>query len=169
MNYLEAPNEIPGMASLEPYVFLAGGITGCPNWQKTIRDSLKDLDDGTLINPRRDDFPMGDPKAGFVQIKWEFDALWDYTDIFSMWFCKETIGPICLYELGAHLAQVYTAMKSGSPIPFQQVVIGFDPDYERAFDVVAQTGLILGDNFPFGMSLDQHAANIRKAVIDCQR
>lgn len=166
MDYLEGPNEMPDPVVPQPWVFLAGGITGCPDWQKTIRESLADLDEGTLINPRRENFPMGDPKAGLVQIKWEFDMLWDWTDIFTMWFCKETIGPICLYELGAHLARCAVA-KSGAPIPFPfaQVVIGFDPDYERAFDVVAQTGLILGDNFPFGMSLDQHAANIREAVI----
>ena len=169
MNYLEAPTEMPDPITPEPCVFLAGGIGGCPNWQKTIRDSLEDLDDGTLINPRRDNLPIRDKEAGFLQIKWEFEMLWNWTDIFSMWFCKETIGPICLFELGAHLARVAVAMRCRTTLPFQQVVIGFDPDYERAFDVVAQTGLILGDNFPFGMSLDQHAANIRKAVIDCQR
>ncbi len=169
MQYLESPNEMPDPVTPQPWVFLAGGITGCPDWQKTIRESLADIDDGTLINPRRENFPMEDKAAGLVQIKWEFEMLWDWTDIFTMWFCKETIGPICLYELGAHLARCANAMRSGSPIPFQQVVIGFAPGYERAYDVVAQTSLILGDRFPFGLSLNQHVANIREAVIDCQR
>lgn len=169
LHYLEGPNEMPDPATLQPWVFLAGGITDCPDWQTTICESLTDLDEGTLINPRREDFPMGDPKAGLIQIKWEFDMLWNWTDIFTMWFCKETIGPICLYELGAHLARCATAMRAGSPIPFQRVVIGFDPDYERAFDVVTQTGLILGEQFEFGTSLDEHAANIRNAIIACQR
>ncbi len=169
MNYLEAPNEMPDPITPEPGVFLAGSIGGCPNWQKTIRESLADLDEGTLINPRRDNFPMGDEKSGFEQIKWEFEMLWSWTDIFTMWFCKETIGPICLYELGAHLARCCAAMRSGSTIPFQRIVIGFDPDYERAFDVMTQTRLILGMNFPFGKSINQHAANIREAVISVRR
>lgn len=59
MQYIESPN-------LEPFnnmsVFLAGGITGCPDWQSDIVKMLE-KDPITIINPRRKDFPIGDPKS----------------------------------------------------------------------------------------------------------
>ena len=86
-----------------PYVFLAGGITNCPEWQVEVIDKLKDFSKGTLLNPRRKNFPINDPNASREQIEWEFNAI-SNCDIFSMWFCKgESDQPICMYELGRNL------------------------------------------------------------------
>ena len=68
------------------FVFLAGGITNCQEWQNKIINILKNEDDNLIIfNPRRKNFPINDPTASFEQIKWEFNYL-EQCDIFSMYF-----------------------------------------------------------------------------------
>lgn len=53
-------------------VFLAGGITGCPDWQAAVVRMVGDAN-VVLLNPRRENFPMDDPKASLDQILWEHD------------------------------------------------------------------------------------------------
>lgn len=119
---------------------------------------------GTLLNPRRADFPMGDPDAGKAQIKWEFDRLWEDTDIFTMWFSNGSVGPICLLELGAHLSRHKTLVDSGSRPPYASMVIGGDEDYSRRFDVEQQSEHFLGCSVPFHTHLETHAELIQTAV-----
>lgn len=118
-SYVEAPEEWYGS------VFLAGGITGCPDWQS---EAAKLLPGATVFNPRRADFPIGDPTAGPDQIRWEFRHL-DRADVILFWFPKGAIQPIALYELGRHAAL-------GA-----NIVVGADPEYERRLDVVVQISL----------------------------
>lgn len=91
MRVVTAPNK----ANLQPYeicCFLAGGITGCINWQKEVIDYLENFDklsNGQLdrlvvFNPRREKFP-DDPEAAKEQIEWEFRWL-QRMEIFSMFF-----------------------------------------------------------------------------------
>lgn len=141
MQYIECPNlEAPK----HPSVFLAGGITDCPDWQSDIVKLIKDIDDNDLIsldkrekrlqhsitifNPRRKQFPIDDPKSASEQIYWEYLMLID-ADFISFWFPRETLCPIVLFELGNWLS-------SRKPI-----VIGIDPDYKRKLDVEIQTKL----------------------------
>lgn len=135
MNYVEAINDFTKLP--RPWVFMAGGITNCVDWQQDLNCKLADVYAGTLINPRRVDFPIGDPGAAAEQIAWEHKALWS-ADVFSMWFDVGSIQPICMFELGAHLAR----FKLNSP-PLTKVVIGVHPDYERKQDVMIQTELIM--------------------------
>lgn len=169
MDYIEAPTEIPSPVPSQPFIFLAGGITNCPDWQKQVRNSLEDIDHGTLINPRREEFPSMDAEEeGHRQIGWEFNMLWNWTDIFTMWFCNETLGPICLYELGAYLARCEVQNRSqGLQVlsPLSHVVIGCESGYARTFDVMAQARLILGQDFFFSTSVEEHAQRIRDAVL----
>ena len=66
MHYIEALTEYePGSL---PTVFLAGGITGCVDWQKEIASRLRDLP-LVLLNPRRANFPINDPSAASQQIE----------------------------------------------------------------------------------------------------
>lgn len=106
-------------------VFLAGGITGCPNWQAELRDLLAH-EEITLLNPRRDDFPINDPLAAPLQIRWEYEHLRRATAIL-FWFPFESICPIALFELGAWL---------GSP---KKLFIGAHPNYSRRLDITNQT------------------------------
>lgn len=109
-------------------VFLAGGITGCPDWQKELV-TLLDNSDLILFNPRRADFPINDPNAAQEQISWEHDYL-RIANAISFWFAKDTIQPITLYELGSW-------SMSDKPI-----FIGIHPEYPRRQDVEIQTKLI---------------------------
>lgn len=55
------------------WCFLAGGITGCKDWQKQVIDYLEnqpDTDNLVIFNPRRENFPINDPSAAEEQIKW---------------------------------------------------------------------------------------------------
>jgi hypothetical protein len=47
--YVECPDEFDGDG---PGLFLAGGITGCPDWQSEVRN-LIEPSEWTLLNPRR--------------------------------------------------------------------------------------------------------------------
>lgn len=111
----------------EKSVFLAGGITGCPNWQQEMVTLLGDSE-LTLLNPRREHFPIGDPQAALQQIMWEYTHL-RKADGILFWFPPETICPIVLYELGA-----WSMMK-------KPIFIGVHPDYQRRRDVTIQTFL----------------------------
>ena len=124
MNYVEAPNLT---AHKGVGVFLAGGITGCPDWQQETVTLLEETD-LTLFNPRRANFPMDDPSAAEAQITWEWLHL-QRADAVLFWFPKETLCPIVLFELGKMLA-------SGKPL-----FIGVHPEYERKQDVEIQTRL----------------------------
>jgi len=125
MQVITAPDDaVPHHTTL----FLAGGITNCPDWQADTLHHLKDLPI-TVYNPRRPNFPIKDPLAAEKQILWEYRALCA-SDVISFWFCAETLNPIVLFELGSWLR---------SPKP---LFIGCHPGYSRIKDVVIQTGLV---------------------------
>ena len=130
MIYIEAPfNYTPGI--FEETLFLAGGITGCPNWQKDVVSWLK-KSDFTVFNPRREDFPIGNPGAAKEQITWEHNHL-RIAQRLLFWFPCETLCPIVLYELGA-----WSMTK-------KQIFVGVHPDYKRRQDVEIQTRLARPD------------------------
>jgi len=124
MFYVEAPErEFPVN---KRSIFLAGTITGTSNWQKDITDSLSNMDI-VVLNPRRK-IPES-IKDSYEQIQWEFDML-RHASIISFWFAPETVGPITLYELGAH------SMTS------KPLLLGVDPKYQRIKDIQVQTKLV---------------------------
>lgn len=131
MKYIEAPEKYyTGDVSL----FLAGGITNCPDWQQEMRELLKDLDI-VVFNPRRKDFPIGDPDAEFEQIKWEFEFL-DRADLILFWFSRGSLNPIVLFEYGKWLMNTRSSATAYKPI-----FVGIDPEYKRKQDVEIQTSL----------------------------
>ena len=130
MRYIEAPNSYDDENTANS-IFLAGGITGCPNWQKEMRGLLSETN-LLLLNPRRDDFPIGDPDAASIQITWEYNALRAAAAIL-FWFPCETICPIVLYELGAW------------SMTDKLMFVGVHPGYQRRQDVEIQTKLARPD------------------------
>ena len=111
---------------LIPDIFLAGGVTYGPDWQK---EALKMLADTDLIvaNPRRDELISAVGEMARRQIVWEFKNL-KSTKVVLFWFPNaETI--ITFLELGKELAR-----KSN-------IVVGVDPDYNRRFDIETQVYL----------------------------
>ncbi|HLC78071.1 MAG TPA: nucleoside 2-deoxyribosyltransferase domain-containing protein [Candidatus Nanoarchaeia archaeon] len=124
MKYIQCPEIYTGK---EKSIFIAGGITNCPDWQAKLVELLKD-EKIVLINPRRDDFDASKSSIDEEQISWEFDHI-EKADAVSFWFPKETLCPITLYELGKEIS-------SG-----KQIFIGIHPEYKRKKDVEIQSKL----------------------------
>lgn len=141
--YVEAPTEYTDRLAC---VFLAGGITDCPDWQAVARADLADLP-AAVLNPRRANFPIHDPTAARTQIEWEFRHLMR-ADVTMFWFpaSGSTTQPIALYELGR-----YAAIKNN-------VVVGADPTYVRRQDVLIQMELARPD-IPV---LDSYEATVQR-------
>lgn len=127
MFYIEAPTAYEGQ---ETSLFLAGGITGCPDWQVQMAEQLKDLP-LVLFNPRRTPFPEHEDAAR-EQIFWEHTYLRKATAI-SFWFPSETLCPITLYELGTW------------SMTTKKIFIGVHPEYQRRQDILIQTSLVRSD------------------------
>jgi hypothetical protein len=142
MSYIEAPQAYDGD---EPSVFLAGGITGCSDWQLLMSTALQCLTDLVVFNPRRKNFTMH-KDAARAQITWEHEHLCKATAI-SFWFPHETLCPIVLYELGAW------------SMTDKKIFVGVDPGYQRKEDVIIQTSLVRPD-VSIATSLDELAANV---------
>ena len=143
MTYVAAPTEY--LPDGRPSLFLAGGITGCGDWQWDFARRLEPTE-LVVFNPRRRHFPMDDPDAGGEQIRWEFRHL-RRAAARLFWFPPATLCPIALYELGAW---------SIAPGP---LFVGVDPDYARRFDVESQTGLVRPD-VRVAHSLDELAGQV---------
>jgi hypothetical protein len=106
-------------------VFLAGGISNCPNWQADAITMAKVLpDDVLLYNPKRVDFDITDPSATIKQIQWEHHALTYATGVL-FWFPEETLCPITLFELGKLAGK-------------KPLFVGTHPNYARRLDVIEQ-------------------------------
>lgn len=124
MKMIEAPKPFRGK---QPSLFLAGGISDTSPWQTRLIRMLAETR-WMILNPRRADFPMGDPTEGVRQIAWEFHHL-SLATATAFWFPSETLCPIALFELGA-------ASKEPKPL-----FVGTDPQYARRFDVQEQLRL----------------------------
>ena len=127
MKYIEAPQEYAGN---EPSIFLAGGISGCPDWQVEMVAKLSNTP-LVLFNPRRKDFKFHQEETR-RQIKWEYHQLRKANAIL-FWFPHETLCPIVLYELGAW------------SMTDKKIFVGVSPWYERINDVIIQTELARPD------------------------
>ena len=79
-------------------VFLAGGITGCEDWQLATIAEIDSLasnfpeiyENLVILNPRRVEFQINDPNAATEQINWEFNML-EKCDMFSMYFSDKQL------------------------------------------------------------------------------
>lgn len=142
MKYIEAIEPEPTW----PILFLAGGITGCPDWQAEMVEHLMDVEELTVVNPRRANFPINDNSAAFEQIAWEFKML-EKADMISFWFPKETLCPITLFELGKWI--------------HTNPVIGVEYGYQRALDIRVQGRLELGSDFEIFDSVEDMAWEIK--------
>lgn len=151
----EAPEHVPDPVKL----FLAGGITACPLWQPEMIDRLNHMDELTIFNPRRENFPIDDPEAAEEQIKWEHQML-RRADVISFWFPCETLCPITLYELGYWTAQAEWGAT--------QIVIGVHEEYARKQDVIIQTELVDAWNIPVEEGFDNFVARVESEILQRQ-
>ena len=134
MNIITAPHDLYDLETAHaPSLFLAGGITNCPDWQSAMIEELRCQSvcaDLTIYNPRRTDFDIKNPRASEEQICWEFAKLRD-ADIVSFWFAPGSVNPIVFYELG-----MWGNSREGRPM-----CVGCDHEFTRIPDVVMQTRL----------------------------
>jgi hypothetical protein len=126
MRYVEAPTRYFGG---EPAVYLAGGITDCPDWQAEVVAMLVPAP-VAILNPRRRNFCVSDRKMAAGQIRWEFEHI-RRADVVLFWFTEgPSPQPIALYELGA-------AASTG-----RSLAVGAHPGYVRRNDVLLQLALV---------------------------
>jgi hypothetical protein len=126
VRYVRAPQSYTGPG---PVLFLAGGISDCPDWQTEAAAMLRDTPGLTVLDPRRAVFDLTDPAAATEQITWEHTHL-RRADVVLFWFAAGgSVQPITLYELGVHVTR-------GVPL-----AVGADPGYPRRLDVRVQLGL----------------------------
>jgi hypothetical protein len=144
LKYIEAPEDFDGESK---GLFLAGGITGCPNWQKEMVELLQSSK-WTLLNPRRTNFTINEPNASKKQIEWEYKHL-RLAKAILFWFPCESICPIALYELGAW-------SMTGKPL-----FVGVHPNYPRRQDVEIQTALVRPE-IEISYSLEELAKQVIK-------
>jgi hypothetical protein len=123
MTYFEPPADY---RSDGPSLFLAGGITNCPDWQAEARALLADLPGLVLLNPRRRSFPINDPGAAAGQVAWEYRHLMRASAVLFWFPAGPSPQPIALYELGRYVALG------------KLLAVGADPGYLRRADVLLQ-------------------------------
>ncbi|MDG4795218.1 nucleoside 2-deoxyribosyltransferase domain-containing protein [Micromonospora sp. WMMD1082] len=129
--YIESPTEYTGD---DTAIFLAGGISGCPDWQADAVTLLRDTP-CTVLNPRRARYPMDDAAAAAQQVAWEHRHL-HRASVILFWFPASPTSdqPIALYELGVHAAT--------ARVP---VAVGADPAYRRHRDLILQMSVARPD------------------------
>lgn len=128
MKVVQCPEIYDGSGPKDVVIFIAGGISGCPDWQKEMVERFKGVENLVLLNPRRADFNMDNPGMTVEQIKWEYDHL-NTSDAVIFWFPFHTLCPITLFELG-----VASALD-------QVIFVGCHPAYKRLLDVREQLAL----------------------------
>jgi len=150
---VEAPNELYSIQNEVENVkiFMAGGITNCPNWQREFISCFEGYDYVTLFNPRRYDFNITDSNISEKQIVWEHRHL-EEADIIIYWFSRGSLNPIVLYELGKYIS-------SG-----KHIFIGIDDEYERKFDVETQAKL-MNYNLEFFASVENLAEAVKEIIL----
>ena len=151
------------VSSKYPTLFLAGGITGAPDWQTEYIKLLGDLP-VTVFNPRRNREGRFSDVDHDAQVRWEYLHL-RQSDIISFWFPEEAPCMITLYELGFAIAERRgTHTKSLQ----HQLFVGVAPKYRKCRTVVLQIQLgkpdvVITDN------LESLVAEVRRYLLDCAR
>jgi hypothetical protein len=109
---IEAPNEVK-YDNGNIHLFTAGSIQNNNNengmaeeWQVTVYEKLKDIDNLVILNPRRNDWDsstwtqsIDDPQFS-QQVNWELDMQEQLSDIIMYYFEPTSTAPITLLELG---------------------------------------------------------------------
>lgn len=122
------PNSTPLEALDKIDVFLAGGISKCPDWQSRALELLSTTD-LHVANPRRFDHIDFTGAIAKEQITWEYNAL-AKSKVILFWFPKESLCPIALYELGVQVG-----------LNEKPIMVGADLKYARRFDLQTQLEL----------------------------
>jgi len=135
--YIQAPDDVR-QGTLPQRIFLAGGISNCPVWQDEIIN-LIDTDKHDVINPRRKNNFESYGDIAAEQIAWEHDAF-TVINACVFWFPHETLCPVTLLEIGKQLSYI------GQYNVIRPLIVGWHPEYKRAFDLEQQISLEIKAN-----------------------
>lgn len=127
-----SPDTVSDDDALKISIFIAGGISNCPDWQQYVCKKIAEKKDYLILfNPRRSqwDDERKDSNVSYDQIVWEYNSIEKSTGII-FWFPKDTLCPITLFELGAALNHK------------DVFAIGVEPGYQREFDIRTQVALV---------------------------
>lgn len=149
MKEIQCPNKLEQNEAGVASIFVAGGISNCPEWQRELITLLEDVDNLILVNPRRSEFDTSDLALEEDQIKWEHEHLLK-SQGFIFWFPSETLCPITLFELGKVTA------RSTKP-----TFVGTHPEYQRKRDIRWQM-LLLRPEIDIVHSLEKLAEQVRE-------
>lgn len=130
---IQSPQPLPEFKYDADVIFLAGGISNCPDWQSEIIKII-DTEKFDVINPRRVGDLAKDGDEAANQIIWEFVALKKAT-LVLFWFPEESICPITLFEYGKELMRA-----AANDIT---LLVGCHENYQRKFDLEIQTQLMM--------------------------
>lgn len=119
MLVVECPQQYTTVDPHMPYsVFMAGGMAGCPDWQKEIINLLEPVP-GTLLNPRQSTNSIDSSDAtNYEQLTWALEHM-HRAGAILFWFSCEHLCPASLFELGVWL-------RESKPL-----FIGVHPNYTR--------------------------------------
>lgn len=109
-------------------LFVAGGISNCPDWQSDVVDMFSETD-LILANPRKYKKVAKIGTEASAQIAWEHLSL-SNAETVMFWFPEETLCPITLFELGVQVGSLE-----------KKLFVGTHPNYARRFDVIEQLKL----------------------------
>lgn len=159
----------PDPEKQELKIFLAGGITNCPNWQQKVIENIKfnhDYEDKDynviLFNPRRELFDINNKEAVSEQIAWEFMYL-ELCDLFTMYFADgPSDQPICMYELGRNIARIQAKFPCGWK---NMIIVSSETEYKRYNDVYWQLYYATVDEVSLHNCLDNHIKAINNFII----
>ena len=164
LTILQSPEDMKVMNfnSHRTSIFLAGGISNCPNWQlefiagyEAIRPSHRG-GPTVLVNPRREGDLSKEGDEARQQIRWERNYLMACSHII-FWFPKESVCPITLFELGQWATS--KNLKEG------KVIVGADPDYSRFFDIKTQLSLLVDGDYKISTTMfDLIVQTLRRTV-----
>jgi hypothetical protein len=121
-------------------LFLAGGISNCPDWQAIAIKKVIEVPQLIIMSPRRPYFDINEPKLTMEQITWEHHHL-ALAGIIMFWFAEGSTNPITLFEYG-RWGRLGEKRKTWSE---RRIFVGTDPNYPRNMDVKIQTSLDNGE------------------------
>lgn len=160
--YIEAPRVYRPAPGDPPAVFLAGGIPHVEDWHP---DAVTLLDVArvpmVVLCPRREEFPVDDPRAGADQVAWEHRHLHIAT-VTLFWFAAPdphavipaefVVQPTTLVELGVALGEGRSiAVGAAASYPRPDILINQLRQYEHVelrdslAATVADTVRLLGE------------------------
>ena len=88
----------------------------------------------------------------------------EQADIFTMWFANapNSDQPICFYELGRNLA--VSEIRRNEYGSHRPCVVGCEAGWKRERDVIIQSRLVMGPDFPIYRDFEGYTEAVRREV-----